>query len=80
MRYVEGHDLKERLKRGRLDPADAIDILAQVASALDAAHARGLVHRDVKPGNLLVMDVEAGHSTAGPSAGQSYPLPLLRSP
>ncbi|MEH0541962.1 serine/threonine-protein kinase [Streptomyces sp. B21-105] len=55
MRYVEGSDLRHLLDRqGPLPLAKAVRIAAQIASALDAAHDHGLVHRDVKPGNILV--------------------------
>ena len=55
MDYVEGTDLKNFVGiRGRLDPKLAADLVSQVASGLEAAHARGLVHRDVKPANVLI--------------------------
>jgi len=55
MRWVDGTDLNTMIKRGGgLDPARAARIVSQVSAALDAAHAHGLLHRDVKPANVLV--------------------------
>ncbi len=54
MRYVAGTDLETRLRAGPLEPGEAVHILGQVASALDAAHEQSLIHRDVKPANVLI--------------------------
>ncbi len=62
MRYIEGTNLAELVtQRGRLDPRLAAHLISQVASALDAAHAQGLVHRDVKPANILIAGRDGDH-------------------
>ncbi|MEV2240198.1 protein kinase [Micromonospora sp. NPDC049891] len=76
MEYVEGEPLSARLRRlGRLDPATTMSVVAQTAEALHAAHLAGIVHRDVKPGNLLVKAdgqvvlVDFGIARSGATAG-----------
>ena len=77
MRYIEGGDARSRLNRlGPLPPGPAWNVIAQVAGALDAAHGNGLIHRDVKPANILL---EATGTAAGAAqlagddeTGQAY--------
>jgi len=56
MRYIDGVNLAERLRAGPLPLASVAEIVGQVASALDAAHERGVIHRDVKPANILLVE------------------------
>jgi serine/threonine protein kinase len=57
MEYVEGHNVKEILAQGRALTFDQIgDIVAQIADALDFAHSKGIVHRDVKPANIIIIE------------------------
>ena len=57
MSYIEGRTLKARLAEAALSVDEALDITIQVASGLAAAHAKGIVHRDVKPDNIILTDI-----------------------
>ena len=54
LELVEGEDLSERLKRGRLPVEEALEICKQIAEALEAAHEKGIIHRDLKPSNIKI--------------------------
>src|SRR6185295_18733041 len=61
MEYLDGEDLEARLERdGRVPLAVAVQIIKQVASALSVAHAEGVVHRDLKPGNVFLLRTDDG--------------------
>lgn len=63
MRYLEGGTLKDVLGLGRLTLADAAEIIAQVCAALDYAHRHGVIHRDVKPANIMLDDEGSAYLT-----------------
>ncbi|HKP53034.1 MAG TPA: protein kinase [Chloroflexia bacterium] len=80
MQFIEGKNLKDILhKRGRLSPAETITIAIQACYALTAAHSKGLIHRDVKPQNIMIDERGNAHLTdfgvvkalSGPSLTQS---------
>jgi serine/threonine protein kinase len=54
MSYIEGQNLKDKLKDGPLDVEEAKDIVLQVAEGLKEAHEKGIVHRDIKPANIML--------------------------
>ena len=79
MEFVDGEDLAQRVTRGAIPVDDAIAIALQVACGLEAAHERGVVHRDLKPGNIRIASdgtakildfglAKAMHDDAGPAA------------
>src|SRR3954470_15172493 len=80
MRYVDGTDLQALLSEsGRLSPARAAAVVAQVGQALDAAHAAGLVHRDVKPANVLLTGTHVYLSDFGIGRAESADTQLTDS-
>jgi serine/threonine protein kinase len=62
LEYVDGRTLRQVARRGPLPLGETVELLEQVADALDHAHANGLLHRDLKPENIMVLDGESEHS------------------
>ena len=56
MEYVEGQNLRARIREGPLEPAEAVEIALQVAEGLEEAHRKGIIHRDIKSANIMVTE------------------------
>ena len=88
LEYVDGETLEERLDRGPISSDEAIDIALQIAAGLEAAHDAGVVHRDLKPGNIKitpdgqvkVLDFGLARSAEGVSSTGSSEIPTLTTP
>ncbi len=79
MEFIEGETLEQRVRRdGPLPAALAIEITRQVAEALVAADHRGLVHRDLKPGNLMLVSADAARKPGSRSGSSTSALPLVK--
>src|SRR5262245_24857227 len=63
--FIEGQTLEEKLKSGPIPPREAAELLSQAADALQYAHAHGVVHRDVKPSNIMLESVGSGQWAVG---------------
>ena len=83
MQFIDGESLRQRLRRGRFSPDDAVSLLIQISEAIDYAHRQGIIHRDLEPGNILLdkdgrpyvadfglaIDEQSQAARAGESAG-----------
>jgi serine/threonine protein kinase len=78
MEHLDGETLAERLRRGTLPLPQALDLAAQLADALAAAHKNGVIHRALKPGNVML--VGRGGSLAAEPPGEARSVPPTRGP